>query len=131
LLLFTNDGAFANTIMHPSFEKQKSYEVTVRGDVSSALELLRKPVRVDDYTVQALNVELAEALPGGGRLVITISEGRNRQIRKMCAACGLNVVALKRISIGDLKLGNLETGKWRHLTGEEVLSLKSTSTSSI
>ena len=123
LLLFTNDGDFANAIMHPSFSILKSYEVTVRGDVNRAVELLRLPVSIDNYTVTAQSVKLNETFHGGGRLIITISEGRNRQIRKMCATCGLSVDRLKRISIGELKLGSLKTGNWRHLTDDEIKSL--------
>jgi len=123
LLLLTNDGDFANAVMHPSFNKQKTYEVTVRGDVKKAAELLRLPVSIDKFVVQALKVELIDASPGGGTLFITIAEGRNRQVRKMCAACGLNVDTLRRTSIGELCLGDLKTGKWRHLTENEVAAM--------
>jgi len=123
LLLFTNDGEFANRIMHPSFNKQKTYEVNAIGDVRRAVELMRLPVRVDDYTAQAVSVELLEEGSDGGLIGITITEGRNRQVRKMCAICGLKVVTLKRVSIGCLKLGSLKAGKWRYLTEEEVSSL--------
>ena len=123
LLLFTNDGEFANKVMHPSFNKQKIYEVSVRGDVESAVKRMRLPIEIDDYKIIANNIELTEKTTNGGKLLISINEGRNRQIRKMCAECGLNVDTLKRISIGRVLLGDLETGKWRHLTEEEVRSL--------
>jgi len=123
LLIFTNDGGFANSIMHPSFDKQKTYEVEVSGDVQNALKLLKLPVSIDDYTVQAHSVELSDINNGGGTLRISISEGRNRQIRKMCWVCGVSVKSLKRISIGPLKLGELKSGQWRHLTDEEVSAL--------
>ena len=123
LLIFTNDGAFANNIMHPSKEKEKVYEVEVRGDACKAISLLRQPIEIDNITVQAVKADLLKATDSGGKLQITVVEGRNRQIRKMCTACGVSVKSLKRISIGLLKLGDLETGKWRHLTKEEVRTL--------
>jgi len=123
LLLFTNDGEFANSVMHPSNNVKKTYEVKVNGDVRTAVNLLRQPVETDDKTVHAEKVELLKIDDNGGILTITIIEGRNRQIRKMCTACGLKVRSLKRISIGTLKLGGLKSGQWRHLTGEEVKSL--------
>jgi len=123
LLLFTNDGEFANKIMHPSNEKEKVYEVTVQGDAQKALELLRQPVEIDGHTVRAVKVELVSASSNAGTLYITVVEGRNRQIRKMCTACGVRVKTLKRISVGTLMLGDLKAGTWRHLTKEEVRSL--------
>ena len=122
LLLFTNDGEFANTVLHPSFNNQKTYEVKVRGDAQKAEELLQQPVKIDNYTVYASKVVLLEAGKDGGTLEISVTEGRNRQIRKMCAACGTSVITLKRKSVGRLELGDLETGQWRYLTEEEVLS---------
>ena len=123
LLLFTNDGDFANAVMHPSYNINKTYEVKVRGDIKKSAELLRLPISIDSYTVHALDIKIAEETEKGGRLLIKITEGRNRQVRKMCAACGLTVDGLKRVSIGDLELGDLETGKWRKLTEEEVTGL--------
>jgi len=123
LLLFTNDGAFANSIMHPSFNKQKTYEVEVLGDAQRAFLLLQQPVKIDDHTVSALKVELSEKSRDGGVFKISISEGKNRQIRKMCAVCGLSVKSLKRISIGSLELDSLKSGEWRFLTEEEILAL--------
>jgi len=119
LLLFTNDGSFANKIMHPSFDKYKTYLVDARGDVETALDLLRKPIKIDDHIVCAVSVDV-ESKKGndGGIFRITIAEGRNRQIRKMCNACGLVVKSLKRIAIGQLELGNLKCGHWRYLTDE-------------
>ena len=123
LLLFTNDGRFANAVSHPSGGKKKTYEVLVRGDAAKAAKLLSEPVSVDGHFLQAANVSLVLESADGGVLIITIAEGKNRQIRKMCAACGVSVRALKRISIGPVELGSLETGKWRFLTEEEVRSL--------
>ena len=123
LLLFTNDGEFANSMMHPSFDKLKTYEVEVSGDVLNAVKRLQEPVKIDELIVQAHSAELMKAVDDGGILNISISEGRNRQIRKMCSVCGLKVKSLKRISIGSLKLGDLESGQWRFLTKEEVTAL--------
>jgi 23S rRNA pseudouridine2605 synthase len=123
LLLFTNDGDFANKVMHPSNNKQKSYLVEVRGDIDTAIDLLRKPIIIDNHTVCAVSVELIDKKSNAGTLKITIVEGRNRQIRKMCTTCGLSVKSLKRISIGQLELDTLRTGYWRYLTNEEVREL--------
>lgn len=123
LLLMTNDGQFANTVAHPSYNKTKTYEAQVRGNISGAVDRLRQPIEVDSYMVQAASVELIERTHTGGVLHITIFEGRNRQLRKMCALCGLEVLSLKRLSIGALQLGSLETGKWRHLADYERKAL--------
>ena len=123
LLLFTNDGEFANSVAHPSFNKAKTYQVCVRGNVSEAVRLLTKPIEVDGRMVRAVKAELISESAKGGVLEITINEGRNRQIRKMCAQTGVVVLNLKRTSIGELKLGALETGKWRYLTVKEVKAL--------
>jgi len=123
LLLFTNDGYFANKVMHPSNNKQKTYLVEVRGDITTAVELLQKPIEIDNHTVHALNVDIESKKKNGGTLKIAIAEGRNRQIRKMCTACGLTVKSLKRISIGALELSNLKSGSWRYLTDDEVKML--------
>ena len=120
LLLFTNDGDFANILMHPSFEVEKTYEVHVVGDARQAFKLLRGPFEIDDRVVQAVNVELVSYSEHGGVIRITIKEGRNRQIRRMCSRCGVSVRSLKRVSIGLLNLGELELGKWRFLSENEV-----------
>jgi len=123
LLLFTNDGSFANKVMHPSYNKEKKYEAVVSGDARKAVSLLRQPIEIDKHTVRAVKVELLNITANGGLLSITVKEGRNRQIRKMCAASGVSVKTLKRTSIGTLELGCLKSGQWRYLTGEEVRSL--------
>ena len=123
LLLMTNDGKFANTIAHPSNNITKTYEVLVRGDIAGALPLMRAPIQIDSCIVRASSVRLKKHSDGGGVLSITICEGRNRQIRKMCAQCGIDVLALKRVSIGNVTLGSLKAGCWRHLTQEELREL--------
>ena len=120
LLLMTNDGQFANTVAHPSNGYIKTYETRVRGDVSGIEEKLRRPMEIDSHIVKAVSARLISMTAGGGLLRISINEGRNRQIRKMLAKCGLDVVSLKRVSVGALKLGPLKTGNWRRLTEAEV-----------
>ena len=121
LLIMTNDGEFANTLMHPSHEFKKTYRTWVRGDdVGLAVEYLRGELDIDGYIVRAENVDIEALIPGGAVLLITISEGRNRQVRKMCQCVGLHVTRLMRISEGPLELGSLAPGKWRRLSNDEV-----------
>ena len=120
LLLLTNDGEFANAVMHPSSIKTKVYEAAVDGDVERAVQTMRSPMFIDGYEVHAESAETISSTAEGGALRISIYEGRNRQIRKMCEQCGLKVMALKRVSIGDLELGGLKTGQWRYLSPDEV-----------
>ena len=126
LLLFTNDGDFANRMMHPKHEVNKIYEVVVRGYTEAALERLKKPVVLDGYQIRQPEVELIHksATSDRAELQVTIHEGRNRQVRRMCDMAGMNVLRLTRIAEGPVKLGKLSTGKWRYLTAAEVESLK-------
>lgn len=123
LLLFTNDGEFANTIMHPSFEKDKRYRVYVEGDLDLGIRKLLEPMELDGVLLSKPDAFIKTRHPGGGVIDIVIHEGRNRQVRRMCKAAGLKVVRLTRLSIGPLKLGNLKTGEWRYLSDEEVAML--------
>jgi 23S rRNA pseudouridine2605 synthase len=120
LILMTNDGHFSNQVMHPSNGYKKKYEVCVFGDVETAVQALRLPMNIEDKTVKAVSVEVVSKSSKGGVLRIEISQGLNRQIRKMCLLCKLKVRTLKRISIGKLSIGNLKCGSWRHLSKEEV-----------
>ena len=125
LLLFTNDGEFANTMMHPKHEVDKTYRVLVQGYSDENLEKLKQPVELDGYRIRKPDVKLLRVRDRGqAQLLVTIHEGRNRQVRRMCDAAGMNVLRLQRISEGKLKLGNLEAGKWRYLTPEELGLLK-------
>lgn len=127
LLLFTNDGEFANMLMHPKHEVDKTYVVTVTGCSEDALTRLRQPVILDGYTIRKPEVKLlgtAEQSPDKAQLQITIHEGRNRQVRRMCAMAGMQVHRLKRIAEGALQLGQLPVGKWRYLTDREVEDLR-------
>lgn len=125
LLLFTNDGKFANDIMHPSRHVSKTYRVTVMSKITDEqIVTLTEGVMLDGRMTQpaVVNVEV----DGTDRSVmrITIHEGRNRQIRRMCEAVGLEVARLRRTSIGPLKLGMLKPGAWRELTAEEVRAMR-------
>ena len=121
LLLMTNDGDFANYMMHPSHNVDKTYLTRVEGeDIGVAMEYLREPMELDGYVVDGAEVDLRSLFPGGAELEITIHEGRNRQVRKMCEAVGFKVLRLKRISEGALELGELKPGAWRYLTLEEL-----------
>ena len=125
LLLLTNDGDFANHLMHPSHEVEKCYQTWVSGeDIGYCMELLRQPMELDGYEIAPAEVYLEELYAGGAVLLITIHEGRNRQVRRMCEYAGLKVTKLRRIREGTLELGNLKPGQWRHLSPEEVDRLK-------
>lgn len=121
LLIMTDDGDFANTLMHPSHNLKKTYRTWVRGENAGlAAERLRGEIDIGDCTVRAESVDIERLIPDGAVLLITIGEGRNRQIRRMCARCGLKVERLVRISEGGLELGDLRPGRWRRLTDEEI-----------
>ena len=125
LLLFTNDGEFANSIMHPSRHIAKTYRVTVRPDISDEqLVRLSEGVEIDGRKTLPASVVVKEKQQGRVVLLITIKEGRNRQIRKMCEAVGLEVARLRRISIGPLKLGMLKPSAWRELTADELRAIR-------
>ena len=124
LLLFTNDGQLANRLMHPSHEISKVYRVTVDGYSAHGLERFNRPMTLDGYRLQIPKVTLLEEKDGKAVMEITIHEGRNRQVRRMCAIAGMQVRRLLRVSEGPLQLGNLPKGKWRHLTAEELRQLQ-------
>lgn len=124
LLLFTNDGDFANSLMHPKKEVDKTYEVWVQGYHDGLLALLRRPIELDGYRIKPPKVSLIRADGQKAKLMIVIHEGRNRQIRRMCEAAGAKVTRLRRIAEGSVKLGDLSLGKWRYLTESEIAELK-------
>ncbi|MCD8146695.1 MAG: rRNA pseudouridine synthase [Clostridiales bacterium] len=125
LLLLTNDGELTQRLTHPSHQVEKEYLVRVTGDVEAALPRLRRGMTVEGETYQGAEVR---ALPSGEQdsalLSFTIRQGKNRQVRKMCAACGLIVHRLRRVREGTLRLGDLNVGSWRYLTTEEIQRLK-------
>ncbi|MBR1738994.1 MAG: rRNA pseudouridine synthase [Ruminococcus sp.] len=125
LLLLTNDGNFANDIMHPSKHVSKTYRVTVRPDVNDdQLVKLASGVEIDGRMTGECSVIVLDKEPGRVVLQMTIYEGRNRQIRKMCEAVGLEVARLRRTSIGPLKLGMLKAGEYRELTPDELRAIR-------
>ncbi|WP_028505124.1 pseudouridine synthase [Ruminococcus sp. FC2018] len=125
LLLFTNDGGFANDMMHPSRHISKTYRVTVRPDISEQqLVQLAAGVEIDGRKTAECNVVVLDKQPGRVVLQMTIFEGRNRQIRKMCEAVGLEVARLKRTAVGPVKLGMLKPGTYRELKPDELRALR-------
>ena len=120
LLLFTNDGEFANLMMHPRHEVDKIYRVWVTNFAPEKLEALKEPIELDGYMIKTPRVRPVRMEPTRAILDVTIHEGRNRQVRRMCQAAGLEVARLKRISEGGLKIGDLKTGEWRYLEPREL-----------
>lgn len=128
LILLTNDGNFANTIMHPSNHIPKTYRVTVRPDLTDDQAVkLSTGVMIDGKMTAPAQVHVVTKEPGRVVALITIYEGRNRQIRKMCEAVGLEVARLRRVSIGPIKLGMLQPGQWRELTTAELTAIRNAS----
>ena len=124
LLLLTNDGAFANLLTHPKHSFAKVYRVTVRPAVSDEiLDELRNGIEIDGRKTAPCDVSVITEEEGRVVLEFILREGRNRQIRKMCDAVGLEVARLKRVAIGPVKLGMLQTGKSRQLTDNEIKKL--------
>lgn len=125
LLLMTNDGDFANRLMHPKHRIDKIYQVNVDGFTQTGLHRLRQPITLDGYRIQKPDVKLLKEEGTQAQLSVTIHEGKNRQVRRMCARAGMKVRRLVRIQEGKLRLGDLPVGKWRYLTAEEVASFDS------
>ncbi|MBQ7374561.1 MAG: rRNA pseudouridine synthase [Clostridia bacterium] len=121
MLLLTNDGELKNRLTHPSHSVPKVYRVKVGGKVSDEqYEILTSELVIDDYKIKPVDVVVQESDESGTVLKMTLHEGRNRQIRKMCEQAGLTVKRLSRVSIGNLKLDGLPVGKWRYLDEKEV-----------
>lgn len=128
LLLLTNDGEFANGMTHPSKHIPKTYRVTVRPSITQEqIDSLCDGIEIDGRMTSPAEVHIISREENRVVLEIIIYEGRNRQIRKMCEALGLEVARLKRTAVGSLKLGMLAQGKWRDLTDDEVHRLKTSS----
>ncbi len=125
LLLLTNDGAFANAIMHPSKHVSKTYRVTVHSSVTDdQLAKMAGGIVLDGKKTLPANIVVLTNEPERAVMQITIKEGRNRQIRRMCEAVGLEVARLRRTSIGPLKLGMLKPSAWRDLKPEELRAIR-------
>ena len=120
LLLLTNDGQFANRMMHPSHRVDKVYSVELKGYTEEKLKALHRPIILDGYRISPPDIQLIRADGDRATVHVTIHEGRNRQVRRMCARAGMQVKRLIRIREGILKLGDLPVGKWRYLTDKEI-----------
>jgi 23S rRNA pseudouridine2605 synthase len=126
LLILTNDGELAFRLTHPRFGVPRTYKALVEGRIApQSLKKLRKGVMLDDGMTNPARVRMLERGQGRSLLRITVSEGRSREIRRMLEAAGHRTIQLKRTGYGSLSLGALKVGKYRHLTGEEVKSLRS------
>ena len=124
LLLFTNDGALMQAMTHPSHQVDKTYEVTVTGQLEGAADRLSAVTELDGEPIVPAQVEIIERREGQALLRVTIHQGKNRQIRRMCAQVGMQVTRLRRVSEDALTLGDLKPGQWRYLTDAEVAALK-------
>ena len=125
LLLLTDDGALTETLTHPRHSIPKIYNVKVEGEITEEqYKTLLSPMEIDGYPIRPVYTEVLKRKDGKTLLQMTLYEGRNRQIRKMCEQVGLQIRFLKRIAIGNLTLGRLRVGEWRYLTKEQVSYLK-------
>jgi 23S rRNA pseudouridine2605 synthase len=125
LLLLTNDGALAHRLLHPRFEIERVYVVGVEGKVGSELaDRLTAGIELEDGAHIAREVKVLDETGRGAVLEITLTEGKKREIRRMLAACGLEVTSLKRIRFAAVGIGDLEPGQWRDLTRDEVRALR-------
>ena len=125
LLLLTNDGDLTCKLTHPRHQIPKIYHVTVKGEPDEkTLQKLSSALVIDGYHIQPVKTKIIKKEPSTTTLEMTLYEGRNRQIRKMCALCELKITRLSRVAIGNIKLGSTEAGKWRFLTDSEIEYLK-------
>ncbi len=124
LLVLTNDGELARRLTHPSGEVEKTYHVWVRGPAAEAAERLSRVTDLEGEPILPARVETLRQGREEAALAVTIRQGKNRQVRRMCAACGLKVTRLRRVREHTLVLGSLPPGKWRYLTAAEVRALK-------
>lgn len=121
LLIMTNDGELANRLTHPKSGKKKIYHVYIRGNAeNNALDALRNMRTLDGESINPVGVELIKRSPTGSLIKFTLTEGKNRQIRRMCESVGITITQLKRVQIGSLRLGDLKAGQYRRLTKEEI-----------
>ena len=125
-LILTNDGDFVYKVTHPKHEIDKTYTVTLKGIIQNeAIEKLRKGVEIEDYITKPAKVKIlkTDEEKNQSRLEITIHEGKNRQVRKMCETVGYKILALHRSKIGNIDVKNLPLGKWRYLTDSEIKNM--------
>ena len=125
LLLMTNDGEFANRLAHPSFGHRKVYVVTVAGCVGNGeADRLRAMRELDGEPIAPCEVRILERNVNSSRLRIVLTQGKNRQIRRMAERVGLKVTALRRVAVGCVTLGELESGRWKELSPQQVRALR-------
>lgn len=125
LLILTNDGELTYKLTHPKFQIQKVYVAKIKGNpTKNSLEMFAKGLKIEDYTTAPAKINVKKENKEESIVEITIREGRNRQIRKMCDAIGHPVLELERIIMGRIHLGNLEVGNWRYFTEREIDYLK-------
>ena len=128
LLILTNDGEVANKLMHPKHHVEKIYHVKVKGEIEpEVLVSLNGPMVIDDYKIKPVQVSIIERKEGNTILRFILSEGRNRQIRKMCEQVNLKITRLKRVAVGDLTIGMLKPGQWKYMNFNEIGILKNMS----
>jgi len=120
LLLLTNNGELANKLGHPGNGKTKEYEVSVKNYSVNSILRLEQPMIIDGYLIKPVQVRLISQSENKAVLQFSLTEGRNRQIRKMCEKCDLTILALKRTEFCGISLGSLKPGKWRYLTADEI-----------
>src|SRR6185436_15399186 len=123
LLILTSDGAGANKLAHPSGEVSRTYIATVRGEVERAAELAARGVRLEDGMVRPEGIRIHPLKNRTWEFEVSLREGRNREVRRLCEALGLKVEGLLRVSYGSVELGKLQPGEWRELTNAEVRRL--------
>ncbi len=125
LVILTNDGEIANKLMHPKTHVEKVYHVKVRTEIEQdKLSLLNGPMTLDGYAIKPVKVTVIERKEGTTMLKFVLTEGRNRQIRKMCEQASLDVLRLKRVSVGEINIGMLTPGKWKYMNYNEIQYLK-------
>ncbi len=126
LLLFTNDGDITNILTKPKSDIKKKYTVHIESNITTdEIKKLTSGVKIDDYTTKPCSIEIKQAGEKLSKLEVTISEGKNRQIRKMFESIGKNVIFLRRTDIGEIKLGGLSRGEYTELNPKELRYLKS------
>lgn len=126
LLLLTNDGEVAQKLMHPRNHVEKIYHVKVKGEIEpEKMKILNSPMNIDGVPIAPVKVSVISRKDGETALKFVLTEGRNRQIRKMCEQAGLNIKRLKRIAVGEINIGMLTPGKWKYLNHNETEYLKS------
>jgi len=120
----TNDGELMQHLLHPSHEVNKTYHVSVYGAVAGCAKRIAALTDLEGEPIRSAQVKVLRQTNETAELAVTIHEGKNRQVRRMCAACGLTVKRLRRVREHTLELGDLAPGVWRYLTEAEVAALK-------